>query len=505
MIKSVKVKLAPVKEQEIAENISEINKVRLQFNRYLIDNKIDLREYDDVKGGEAEKRRATAYRLIKQAVDVKPYSLLILSLIADEVWYQYQTKVEKINDQIAKLNADIFKLKGFKALRPNYDGSKPEDRELARLWTRHERSKGKQGHFFDFYISIREDQLLKKKQELIEPVSFNKFSFNFVHNSSFAYSDSKDKQPTNANERSIRLRSIWANKASSRQEYINGKPIWLNFNFVDDTYSRGFFKKYKRGNPNLYYRNGYFLGVPFDMGVEQKYQSKLRNPISIGMDIGEVDFVITSMGKCYKTVFVDNAYQKVSREISRTQKRYKLEKRESLKKKLKRLRTKRSLIIDAKIRQTVSRVFKDIRAEFSREDLVVVIEKLKGMRAGLASLQDKQRNKSSIRMPYGKLIDFIKHKAAEYEICIVERSPYKSSQFDSRGVEGGKREGKIFTNGVFIIDADLNAANNMARKFNKKGDFTLAFAPKLGDNSYRLIIPSERKEDKAYMELLPKF
>lgn len=216
--------------------------------------------------------------------------------------------------------------------------------------------------------------------------------------------------------------------------------------------------KYKMLSPGIFYRDGQFWAALI-FEVPETFSG---NSSVVGIDMGQRNFVATSEGKIYKC-----------RKLNRLRRKTKFLKRKLQSKGTKSARAKNRSLSRKERRQSLDEVYclakkviKDTEAG------VFVVEKLKTKpRKGFGK---KAKNRRKYAVPVGKFLEVLKYKTSFCGKKTVEVSPYMTSQDDSRGLPRGIRK-----NGLYIgvdgkhLNADINAAINIARKFE-----TNPFVPK---------------------------
>lgn len=121
-----------------------------------------------------------------------------------------------------------------------------------------------------------------------------------------------------------------------------------------------------------------------------------------------------------------------------------------------------------KVTAILHRVSKDIVEEARRENAVIVIGNLHGIR-DRARGKGRRFNRIVSNMPFYRLTQMIEYKAVQREILVVSTS----EAYTSRNCHICNCEGDRKTQGLFVCsrcgeyDADLNGAINIGRKFER--------------------------------------
>ena len=97
---------------------------------------------------------------------------------------------------------------------------------------------------------------------------------------------------------------------------------------------------------------------------------------------------------------------------------------------------------------------------------VIVIEDLSGMKK---QNKGRRNNNRLFQVPYYLLKTIVTYKAMALGKRVVTVKPYNTSKEDHRGLDNGKRKGcRYYGVDGIVLDADVNAANNICFRHNKK-------------------------------------
>lgn len=230
-----------------------------------------------------------------------------------------------------------------------------------------------------------------------------------------------------------------------------------------------FRKQFKMLSPGIFYKDGQFWAVLIfevpegiaQSGVSEK-SAGMQSSV-IGLDLGQRNFVATSEGRLYKSKNLNRHRRKI-RFLKR---KLQTKGTKSARRKLKTLRGKEKRQSGHAVYCLVKQVIKETQAG------VFVVEKLRLPAAKGHGKKAKNRRKYAV--PLWEFKRILKYKAAILGKQVVEVNPWMTSQDDCRGLAlrdnaGNLTRGKRI-GGLYIgidgkhLNADINAAVNIARKF----------------------------------------
>ena len=223
------------------------------------------------------------------------------------------------------------------------------------------------------------------------------------------------------------------------------------------------FIKYTTADPLIFKRDGrFFLAITFNVPDEP-----LQNDTCIGLDMGERRFVISSEG----VMFHDKEYNKRRRKL-----RY-------LKRCLQKKGTKSAHRHSHKLsikeqNQSTEMCQKIANAVLqSTPSSIIVMEDLSGIKQKTAKNKEgfkrKSHNRRMYQIPFYKFKKILSYKAPLYGKTVETVSPFLTSQTDcTTGKKEGTRKNRRFycKNGT-VLDADWNAAINIAQKSKHPSSF----------------------------------
>ena len=212
------------------------------------------------------------------------------------------------------------------------------------------------------------------------------------------------------------------------------------------------YAKYKLQDPSLFVKNNdIYLSVVFNDET-----SFIDNQKSIGFDLGIKRLVATSEGDIIK----GNEFNTYKRKIrwSKRKLQSKQNHSHSARKKLNTLKRKEHNFSKNYIHHIVNTLLKNDANTIVIEDLSKIKSKNRG----------KKFNNRQSQVPYYLLKTILTYKAQSLGKRVEMVKPYFTSQNDHRGIESGKRKGcRYYASDGIILDADLNAANNIKLRGSK--------------------------------------
>ena len=256
--------------------------------------------------------------------------------------------------------------------------------------------------------------------------------------------------------------------------HLTAEGIWLTTNIkrirchiTFKTYPRlqEMFRRYVPGDPTIFIRDGkFYMSIPFKVP-----EIPLPNDNCIGVDMGERRFAITSDG----IIFHSKEYNARRRKI-----RY-------LKRCLQKKRTKsarrHSRRLSVKERnQSTDMCNKVANAIINSTDAsIIVLEDLSNIKKKTTKSKDgfkkKNHNRRIGQLPFYKFKQILSYKALLHGKRVETVSPFMTSQTDcTTGKKDGVRKNRRFycKSGV-VLDADWNAAINIARKSKHPSSFRM--------------------------------
>ena len=223
------------------------------------------------------------------------------------------------------------------------------------------------------------------------------------------------------------------------------------------------FQRYVPGDPTIFLRNGkFYMSIPF-----KGQESPLKNDTCIGVDMGERRFAITSDG----LMLNDKGYNARRRKI-----RY-----------LKRCLQKKGTKSASRHKRKLSRKEQNQSTDMcnhianaiiaSTTASIIVIEDLSNIKKKTSKSNEgfkkKSHNRRISQIPFYKFKQILSYKALLNGKRVETVSPFMTSQTDcTTGKKDGVRKNRRFycKNGT-VLDADWNAAINIARKSKHPSSF----------------------------------
>lgn len=211
--------------------------------------------------------------------------------------------------------------------------------------------------------------------------------------------------------------------------------------------------KFKMKDPSLFVNNQgtVFLSLVFNDSVKPSKGTK-----TIGVDLGLKRLVASSEGYIIK----GNDFNKTKRKIRYNKRKLQSRSKHSHSARTKLLKLKRREQNFSKnyIHHVANVVLNTVANVIVLEDLSQIKRKNKG----------KKFNNRLSQMPFFTLKTILSYKATALGKRVELVKPHYTSQLDYRGLENGKRKGcRYYGIDGRMLDADLNAANNIALRNNK--------------------------------------
>jgi hypothetical protein len=214
---------------------------------------------------------------------------------------------------------------------------------------------------------------------------------------------------------------------------------------------KDYISKYKLQDPSIVVKNNdIFVSMVFDDSII--FQDNKSN---VGIDLGLKRLVSTSEGIIIK----GNEFNGHKRKIRWNKRKLQSKKKShSARTKHKKLRNKEANYSRNYIHNVTNVILKTKSNTIVMEDLSKIKSKSKGRRF----------NNRNSQMPYFALRTILTYKASALGKRVVIVNPHYTSQLDYRGLDNGKRKGcRYYGIDGKVLDADLNAANNIRLRYDK--------------------------------------
>ena len=243
-------------------------------------------------------------------------------------------------------------------------------------------------------------------------------------------------------------------KSEIKLSAIGGKRITAKL----DLYSRTleYIKKYDMKHPSLYVKDGeIYLGLVFD--VKQAVFNEKET--GVGIDLGIRRIAATSEGKIYQ----DKGHLKRKRAIRFLKRKLRsvaqTKKSKSAKRRLKKLRRKEHNQTKNFVHHLSKKILTDTQAN------VIILEDLSKIKERKGKRKYQNINKISQVLFY-QIKQFLTYKAPLYGKRVEVINPANTSKIDWRtGQKDGVRNGcRYYGKDGIVLDAELNAANNIAMR-----------------------------------------
>ena len=195
--------------------------------------------------------------------------------------------------------------------------------------------------------------------------------------------------------------------------------------------------------------NNVFLSVVFDDTTKP-----LKGTKTIGIDLGLKRLIATSEGNIVK----GNDFNKHKRKIRWNKRKLQGKLSHSARTKLKTLRRREYHFSKNYTHHIVNDLLTTSANILVLEDLSKIKSKSKG----------KRFNNRLSQVPFFTLKTILTYKALALGKRVELVSPHYTSQLDFRGLDNGKRKGcRYYAIDGKVLDADLNASNNIGLRYNK--------------------------------------
>ena len=221
---------------------------------------------------------------------------------------------------------------------------------------------------------------------------------------------------------------------------------------------RELFARYVPKDPTIFFRDGrLFLSVPFEVP-----SMPCMDDTAVGVDLGVRQFFVTSEGKAY----TDKAYLKERRRLRYLKRCLQSKGTVSSRKHLRKVSRRERNMSKSQVEKACNVLLSSTSAS------ILVLEdlsKIKSKTAKSAAGHDRKRHNNMLsQVPFFFFKERLTHKAPLVGKRVETVSPVFTSQIDSRsGKRDGDRRGRCYycADGV-VLDADWNAAVNIARRAN---------------------------------------
>lgn len=220
------------------------------------------------------------------------------------------------------------------------------------------------------------------------------------------------------------------------------------------------FGKFTYCDPLIFKRGDeYFLAVTFNTP-----ELPVTSEKAIGVDLGINRTAAISDGRIIKS----KSFNAKKRQIRHLKSCLKSKGTKSAKQHLKKVRRKERNINHAFVHSVANEILKT-------DASLIVVEDLKKLKRNIASKNankgqyGKNQNNKLSQVGFSELRQILEYKAQALGKRVVTVSPYNTSQEDFRGISKGERKGsRYYASDKTVLDADLNAANNIVLKYPTK-------------------------------------
>lgn len=247
--------------------------------------------------------------------------------------------------------------------------------------------------------------------------------------------------------------------------HLTAEGIWLTTNtkrirshITFKTYPRlqEIFQHYVPGDPTIFLREGkFYMSIPFKVP-----ETPIQNDTCIGVDMGERRFAITSDG----LMLNDKEYNARRRKIRYLKRCLQKKGTKSARKHSRKLSLKERNQSTDMCRRMANAIIKSTNAG------IIVLEDLSNIKKNTSKSKDglkkTNHNRRISQIPFYKFKQILSYKALLHGKRVETVSPFMTSQTDcTTGKKDGTRKNRRFycKNGT-VLDADWNAAVNIAQK-----------------------------------------
>lgn len=245
----------------------------------------------------------------------------------------------------------------------------------------------------------------------------------------------------------------------------DGKKVQLNFTPYPKL--QEFLDKKIPCDPLLFKKDGqYWLSLSFREAEKPIKENKV-----LGIDLGEKRIFATSEDK----IFIDKNFNKNKRKLRFLKRTLQSKKTKSAKRKLKKLKRKER-------NQNKNQTHLIANELLKTEANILVLEDLKGIKQKiLKKNKDKgkfgrKRNNKFSQIPIANLVKVLQYKAGLVGKQVVKVDAAYTSQEDHRGLKNGQRvKTRYYAVDGKLLDADVNAAINIANRYIKKNKLPISF------------------------------
>ena len=245
----------------------------------------------------------------------------------------------------------------------------------------------------------------------------------------------------------------------------NGKKIGLSF----EPYKKlqEFLNIKTPCDPLIFERDGQlWLSLSFKSEKKLIKENKV-----LGVDIGEKRLFATSESE----IFIDKKFNKERRELRYNKRKLKSKNTKSANKKLRKLKRKERNKSKNQIHKAVNQILNTQANTIALEDLKGIKKNISKKNKKKGSFGKKRNNKFS-QIPLAEMRTVLIYKAGLSGKKVVLVDPKYTSQNDYRGIERGERKKtRYYASDGVILDSDVNAAINIAKRYADKHQLPVSF------------------------------
>ncbi len=225
------------------------------------------------------------------------------------------------------------------------------------------------------------------------------------------------------------------------------------------------FKRYVPGDPTMFVKDGrFYMSIPFKVP-----ETPLQNDTCVGLDMGERRFAISSDG----IMFHDKEYNKRRRKLRYLKRCLQKKGTKSARRHARKLSIKEQNQSTDMCQKIANAILKSTSAS------IIVMEDLSGIKQKTSKTKEgfkrKSHNRRMSQIPFYKFRQILSYKALLNGKRVETVSPFLTSQTDciTGKKEGTRKNRRFYCKNGTVLDADWNAAINIARKSKHPSSFKM--------------------------------
>lgn len=251
---------------------------------------------------------------------------------------------------------------------------------------------------------------------------------------------------------------LYSKFTSTSIKLPTSKPLYRQFvDIVGYPKFNELASKYRTTDPLIFIKDGeFYLSVTFDI-PEKPVVGEDR----LGVDLGIRRTFTTSDGLAYS----GKDLNRIKRKLRYNKRKLQSKGTKSAKRKLKKLRHKERNINKNYIHLVCNEILNTDKSVIVMEDLTGIKEKTKKTKNGI---KKKRHNNMISQVPFYMIKQILTYKAPLLGKKVETVSPSYTSQINSlTGKKDGERKGCRYYTKKLVLDADWNAAINIAKRYSR--------------------------------------